>query len=188
MERHIPRGLTLVELLAVVAILAILVTLGIPALDHLLQKNRLRAAAESLLTSLHQARAETLARPDPAQRIHISLYRNDLDPGDWCFGLRRGARCDCRLDDVSAGDACVLERADVPVLQVVSSTEFPAVRLRNIAFGPDDYTLFHPARGTARSGHATFALQQELRVVLSSLGRARLCSPPDAYLPGYPPC
>ena len=187
MERQLPRGVTLVELLAVLAILAILVTLGIPALDHLLQKNRLRAAAQSLLVNLHHARAETLARPEPAQRVHVSLYRNDLDPGDWCFGLRRGAPCDCRLE-VTAPGACVLEQAGVPVLQVVSSAEFPAVRLRDVAFGSDDYTLFHPARGTARSGHATFALRQELRVVLSALGRARLCSPPDAYLAGYPPC
>lgn len=188
MERHIPRGVTLLELLVVVAILTILVTLGIPALDHLLQKNRLRAAAESLFTTLHQARAETLARPDAAQRIHISLYRNAQDPGDWCFGLRRGAPCNCRLGDITDPDACVLDRAGVPVLKVVSATEFPAVRLRNVAFGADDYTLFHPARGTARAGHATFALQQDLRVVLSPLGRARLCSPTTAYLPGYPAC
>ena len=188
MERHLPRGLTLVELLMVMAILAILLTLGMPALDQLLQKHRLRAAAESLLASLHLARAETLARPDAALRIHVSLSRDSQDPTDWCFGLRRGAPCDCRETDLTAPAACVLEVAGTPALQVVRGTEFPGVRLHNIAFGAGDHTLFHPVRGTARSGHATFALGRQLRVVLSPLGRARLCSPSDAYLPGHPPC
>jgi type IV fimbrial biogenesis protein FimT len=188
MERHIPRGLTLVELLTVVAILAILLTLGMPAMDQLLQKNRLRAAAESLLTTLHYARAETLARPAPAHKVHVSFHRDELQPHAWCFGLRRGAPCDCRLDDVAAGDACVLDVAGVAVLKVVSSLDFPGVRLHDITFGAGDYTLFHPARGTARSGHVTFALAQDLRVVLSPLGRARLCAPPDTLLPGYPAC
>lgn len=188
MERHVSRGVTLVELLTVVAILGILVTLGVPAMDHLLQKNRLRAAAESLLTTLHYARAETLARPDPAHKIHVSFYRNALLPDDWCFGLRHAAQCDCRLRDVTDSSACVLDMAGVPVLKVVSGAEFPDVRLANIAFGADDHTLFHPVRGTARSGHVTFALRQDLRVVLSPLGRARLCSPQQAYLPGYPSC
>lgn len=188
MERHIPRGLTLVELLTVVAILAILVTLGVPAMDRLLQQNRLRAAAESLLATLHYARAETLARPEPAHRIHVSFYRDALQAEDWCFGLRRGAPCDCRLSDVTDGAACLLDMAGTPVLKVVSGVEFPGVRLDDIAFGAGDYTLFHPVRGTARSGHATFTLRQDLRVVLGPLGRARLCSPQPAPLPGYPPC
>jgi type IV fimbrial biogenesis protein FimT len=177
-----------VELLTVLTILAILVTLGVPAMERLLQKNRLRAAAEGLLSTLHQARAETLARPGLAHRIHVSFYRNASQPGEWCFGLRHAAPCDCRLDDVSDAGACVLDRGGVAVLKVVSAREFPGVQLGNIAFGAGDHTLFHPVRGTARAGHVTFALRQELRVVLSPLGRARLCSPPEAHLPGYPPC
>jgi prepilin-type N-terminal cleavage/methylation domain-containing protein len=188
MERHIHRGVTLVELLVVIAILAILTTLGIPAMEHFLQKNRLRAAAEHLLTTLHYARAETLARPDAARNIHVSFHREDADPADWCFGLSHAAPCDCRLDDAHEAGACVLDMAGEPVLKVVSGSAYPGVRLRNIAFGAGDHTLFHPTRGTARSGHVSFALRHELRVVLGPLGRARLCSPQDDYLPGYPPC
>lgn len=188
MERPIPRGVTLVELLVVIGVLSLLITLGVPALEHFLQKNRLRAAAESLLTTLHLARAETLARPDPAQRIHVSFQRDAQDHGDWCFGLRRGAPCDCRLKELDDAGACILELAGIPLLKVVSAAEFPGVELRDIAFGPEDYTLFHPARGTARAGHADFALGPELRVVLSPLGRARLCAPAGDPLPGHPPC
>lgn len=188
MERHIPRGVTLVELLMVLAVLGLLITLGIPALEHFLQNNRLRAAAESLLTSLHHARAETLARPDPAYRVHVSFRRDEADHRDWCFGLRRGAPCDCQLEDPEDPTACVLELAGSARLQVVSAAEFPGVELRDIAFGADTHTLFHPARGTARAGHADFALAEELRVVLGPLGRARLCAPGDPPLSGYPPC
>ena len=188
MERHIPRGVTLVELLTVIAILALLITLGVPALEHFLQKNRLRAAAEGLLGTLHQARAESLVRPDPGQRLHVSFHRHAQQPEDWCFGLRRGSPCDCRVDDTRDGMACVLEVAGEAVLRTVSSRDYPGVHLDSIAFGGHDHTLFSPERGTARAGHVSFRLRHELRVVLSALGRARLCSPREAYLPGYPPC
>ncbi len=188
MDGHLSRGLTLVELLTVIAVLAILITIGMPAMASFLQHNRLRSAAEALALTLHTARAETIARPAAGQQVHVSFHRNPHDPTDWCFGLHRGSNCDCRLDDLDNAASCTLELAGAKVLKTVSAREYPGTALSEVAFGAGNDTWFNPVRGTARSGHVSFRNHRELRVVLSPLGRARLCSPRNAYLHGYPQC
>ena len=55
-------GVTMIELLIGMAILAILVTIGLPSLGTWMQNNQLRSAAESIQTGLQYARAEAVKR------------------------------------------------------------------------------------------------------------------------------
>lgn len=57
-----PAGLTLVELVVVIALLALLVSVSAPALRQLLEAQRVRAAASALHLALLQARSEALKR------------------------------------------------------------------------------------------------------------------------------
>lgn len=187
MERH-TRGLTLVELLFVMTILALLVTMGMPSLAGLIQQQRLRAAAETLAATLHYARSATLMQPAEAGKVHLSFRRTPDRPAQWCYGLSRAGPCDCRIQHADADQACVLTLADNRMLKRVDGSDYPGITLDDLGFGRDAYTSFDPVRGTARAGHARFASSHALRVVLSPLGRVRLCSDSEPAVPGYAPC
>ena len=60
MRRWHLRGFTLIELMIGVAILAILLTLGLPAFTQMLQNSRLRTTAEAFTAGLQRARAEAV--------------------------------------------------------------------------------------------------------------------------------
>ncbi|MGD8478249.1 MAG: GspH/FimT family pseudopilin [Burkholderiales bacterium] len=55
-------GVTLIELMIGLAVLAILVTMGLPSLGNWMQNSQLRSAAESIQTGLQLARAEAVKR------------------------------------------------------------------------------------------------------------------------------
>ena len=79
-------GFTLLEALVVVALLAILVAMGAPAMSALRQRHQLQAQAEGFLDSLVLARSEALRRQ---QRVTLCprAQTGDCDArGDWQQG------------------------------------------------------------------------------------------------------
>ncbi|HSR62844.1 MAG TPA: GspH/FimT family pseudopilin, partial [Gammaproteobacteria bacterium] len=76
------KGFTLLELMATVAIVGILVAMGLPALGELVKNNRISTQANSILTSLHQARGEAVNRG-------VDIRVEPLVAGtDWSSGWR----------------------------------------------------------------------------------------------------
>jgi type IV fimbrial biogenesis protein FimT len=63
--RHSPRGFSLVELMVVVAIVAILTMIALPSYRHLIQLNRLATDTNNFLSALNLARNEAVARGRP---------------------------------------------------------------------------------------------------------------------------
>lgn len=58
--RHYYSGLTLIELLTAVSVLAILATIAIPSFDRMLDRRRVIGAADNLLADLRHARSESI--------------------------------------------------------------------------------------------------------------------------------
>jgi type IV fimbrial biogenesis protein FimT len=56
------RGFTLLELMVTVAVLAILVTVGVPSFQDLIQNNRVTTQTNELVTALNFARTEAVKR------------------------------------------------------------------------------------------------------------------------------
>lgn len=78
-------GVTLLELLVTVAVLAIIVAVGVPGLHNLVQNNRATGHANELVTALNFARSEAIRR---GARVTICASANGTScgGGDWSAG------------------------------------------------------------------------------------------------------
>jgi type IV fimbrial biogenesis protein FimT len=159
-----PRGVTLIEQLMVLGVLAVLTSLTLPSLGELIDRQRLQMAAESLAADLSEARFAAAQR---GQAVHLSFVRGT----DWCYALSSAPGCDCR----SAARCTV---------KAVRGSELPGIRL---AASSD--AVLDPAGTAAPTAVASFvsARGERLQVVLSALGRARVCRP-DGAVRHYPAC
>lgn len=165
-------GITLVELVLTIAVLAILAGAGVPPMLALLERMRLGSAAEALRGDLLLARSEAIRRNTP---VTVSI-RSDAAHTRWCYALNTGDGCDC----FRPGD-CRLRHAPG---RGGSSTEFKRLRLGSNFRG--GVLRFFPARGTATAGTAWLAAGgHRVQIKVSALGRVRACA---NGLRGYPPC
>lgn len=81
------RGFTLIEMLIVIAIIAIVGSMALPAFNQMLENNRRVAAANDFLTSIHIARSEAITRN---QRVSLcpanQAFTNCVSGGSWNAG------------------------------------------------------------------------------------------------------
>ena len=80
---HSP-GFTLIELMLVVAVLAVIVALATPSLETLLHSNRLRIQSSQLMTALNLARSEAISRNSPVSLCPSTLV---LSGAPICSGI-----------------------------------------------------------------------------------------------------
>ena len=88
------QGVTLLELLIVIAIVGVLASIGMPSMSEFVQTNRLKAARSQLISDMNYARSEAVkrnvrvlvcaanqAKNDCAIEFAIARWRNVLIPG-----------------------------------------------------------------------------------------------------------
>jgi len=114
MRRH--SGLTLVELLLVVAVLGVVVAIAAPSFKNMILMQRLRGVSSELVTDLQFARSEAAARRD---FVRIAFQSN---PDLSCYTIYAApdntVPCDCRL---GADAACSVGRTQIKTVQVPRS-------------------------------------------------------------------
>lgn len=180
-------GFTLIEALVVVTIIGILAALTVPAFTKMLERNRVKGAAESMFNDLQLARTEAIKRN---QDVTVSFSAAGPTT-TWQYGMRTGTTCDPALP-VTDANACKLAADDV--LRVTRSADYPDVSLRvtfNTAVSPavtKPRAEFEPRQGLADvAGTACLVLKNDkLQVRVSPLGRILLCT--TTGMPGYQSC
>jgi len=158
------RGVTLLELMIALALLAIVASLALPPFAGAAQRTRLKAAAETLAADLASARFEAAQRGLP---VYLKF---GAGPG-WCWSVATSPGCAC-----ASQQACQIKSergADHPGIELLKAGD-----ARFDPAGPADGSIgaaFQTARG------------ERLQVDLSALGRASICAP-AAPVAGYPAC
>jgi type IV fimbrial biogenesis protein FimT len=188
-------GFTLLEMLIALTVLAILVSVAVPTMLGLADKQKFVGAAEQIYGHLQQARSEAIARSIPTHA--------NFDDGTtvWTYGISSTEDCDLTLTDRTDPDACTIRVDDGDgvendvdlVLMRFTDTDHDDVELIISGFPVGSTEIdFDPVRGTATGGTVQLTSSTtdlELNVVVSVLGRIEICSPDANHaVPNYGAC
>ena len=151
----------MVEVMIVVIVLVIISILAIPSFSGLLQKYRLKGAAETVYMEIVSLRSLAIKKNSTAY-----LSFNETDP--WCYGVNMAAACDCAI-----ANNCMVDGIE----KVADVSGFPSVTMTT-TFSDDDISF------SARTGLPSTAGEVELtnekgkliKILVSGLGNIRMCS------------
>jgi type IV fimbrial biogenesis protein FimT len=161
-RKRLALGFTLLEVAIVLVVTGIIAAVAVPSYSHMLARQQLRAAGETLALDLRNAREEALRSGQP---VFVSSRTGPA----WCWGISRGRPCDCG----GSLPACGLGRGQ--------AQDYPQVEL-----GRGDTLQFEPRMGRLLSAgqiELKTRRNQSLQVQVNLMGRPRLCGP-DAPKPG----
>jgi len=168
MRRCAPaRGITLIECVIALAIVAALMGIALPSFGEAMARARLRAAAEDLALGLGNARLESVR--SGAGLVHVSLK-----PGaQWCWSVGPIAGVDCH------------QPAPGSTVHVVRAEDYAGVTMvQGISASFDGRDTLAAAGLAAQFASAQ---GQQVRVQVTPLGRAVICSPNASTL-DFPRC
>ncbi len=195
------RGFTLIELMIVVAILAILSALGLPLLTESLQKNQIRTAAESVMAGVQLARAEAirrnaLVRFQLVTSIASSCALSASGPA-WIVS-QDDPTSKCDIDPSDTTDPRTIQKkpggegspnatlSATAAGAAATTVTFNGMGRMSGAGGIDTIDIENPIGGTCQHAAADGRMRC-LRLRIASGGEARLCDPKvtDAADPRY---
>ena len=174
-----PLGITLIESLVTLCLLAVLATLAIPSFQGFTDKRKLEGVANEYASHLQWARSHAL---QTGSTVRIKVESGDAKA---CYIIHQASpgACSCLSDH---GDS-FCDGDNAPLLTV----HFPAdarVRIRN--HGTAERRI-DPMRGILTpTGTVEFSTVRghSVRAITNLMGRTRLCAVSPHRIGGLPPC
>jgi prepilin-type N-terminal cleavage/methylation domain-containing protein len=157
-------GVTLIETMVAVAIMAVLLGVVVPSMARMLERQRVQGVAEQAALDLHQARSEALSRQES---VFVSTA---ITGGGSCYVLSIGSKdgCSCTADGKASCDI-----DSTPLKTVGFAPGYPVQLLGAPANG---VTIDSMRAIAVSTGKYTFGSTSGLSMRLVVSGRsARLC-------------
>lgn len=167
-----PHGLTAVELLTVLAIVALLSGLAMPAMRDMIRNYQLNAAVADLFGAIDLARAQAIARGSRVQLVPLEAGGANWSEGWVVFADSDGDRRPGPSEEVIASHGPVA--GGIVITFSFTSNKLPYY----IAYNSSGRSCSDASSLTARWG--TISLHhggQIRRIRINMLGRARVCNP-----------
>jgi type IV fimbrial biogenesis protein FimT len=153
-------GLTLIELLIGMVVMAVLLAIAVPSFQTLRHQNTVRSAGMVIYADLQLARSEAIKR-----NKDITVCFSGSGTTSWSYQIKNSTDC----------TGSVIDEA--------KSMDYPAITLTF----PYTELTFTPRRNTLDSGTILASNgAQKMKIITSSYGRIRTCS--DEQLIGVPAC
>lgn len=176
------RGFSLVELLVVVAVLALVVMLGLPNISAWLQNTQIRNAAEASISGLQLARAEALRRNRLVRFTLVDSLAAGCNPSaagsNWIVS-QADPTANCGVDPSDTVDPFIVQKrsgqeGSPNVVLAASASSVVFNGLGSVVGGALQIDFSNPGGGTCQTAAGPMRC---LRVVVSSSGSVRMCDP-----------
>jgi prepilin-type N-terminal cleavage/methylation domain-containing protein len=171
-------GFTLIELMLAIVVMAILLAIAVPSFTSQFQKQRLKGAAERLVSEIQFARNEAVGSNN-------DIFVNVQSGGgtSWCFGVGTDSTCDC--DAGTTGTNCQIDGE----YRIVTADDYDGVTMVSV----DTTIQFDTVRGLPGGAAPNFDFDGEdgnrVGVRVNQVGRVNICSPSgDKKVGEYPDC
>lgn len=164
------KGFSLVELLLVVAVLAVVLGVGVPSLRSLMQRQKITTTVNDFFASLNLARSEAIQRGGRVDMVPAD------DAGDWAKGwvVFVDENANLRPD---AGEKVIFAHAAVGGGLLIQAGLTDS-KVQYLAYNGTGRTRTNASSERTQFGTFTFTLDGEVRKIkLNFLGRARVCNP-----------
>lgn len=155
---HTKSGVTLVELLVTLAIVAILAAITVPFLGRYLDNRRLEGAAQAIYSDMLLAHHHAISENTPVTLTFES-------GANWCTGITTASSCNC------------LSTSNCNLGQTPGANYSP-VLLSLSGFSGGSSAVFSSSRGAlSAAGTVTLAIgSNSITIELNRMGVPRLCS------------
>jgi Tfp pilus assembly protein FimT len=154
----------LIELMVTLAVGVILTMLALPAVQGLLERQRLTAAVEAVQAQVVLAKSESAKRSQ-----------------DVSFQVAGGPAWTSTLSYVDQVSAQTFSRT-------LLADDYAGVQVLAPAAGSSLTLVFEPVRGTVNAGELTLAsVNHQVRVAVDDVGRMTICSPTYGRYPSCSP-
>ncbi len=183
------QGVTLIEMLIAMALLAITLAVGVPNFRAQIEKRQLIGLAEQISAHITLTRSQAITRSAPAY-IKFEAGNN------WRYGFSTNSDCDVNATAVTTANACimVIEDGDADidpgdgsvdagdlVLNRHDVSEHTGTSLAIANFSDANSQIrFDPVRGISDSGEITVSSvvgNFQLKIKVGLLGDVRICAP-----------